>query len=456
MSDINFNIMFPDPDTLVTYINAGNLLNIIDSESDSLLIYVCSQVLQSDNNKWSDVAMKMLQYTPEQINLGYANSTGLTALILVSGVDNDIALKILEYSDVEINLNSVEKNNGMNALMYACKPDTEDVALKMLEFPSIVISLQNINRFGDTPLMIACEEGMNEIALTMIDVYPTDKLNIFHKNNLGKTAFDLAVDNELREVYMILHRLMDEEERNANIYRPEEEEQEQQISGHLWAEGQMPNIPSYQEPVIDTSKTGYDAVMLEERNIKEYIEEDKDNIVILYEGTNYLLSKSVIERQMNDAIVFECLQAEGRKNPANIVQNLPLFNIKLVGIDIPTNKTGIWPEFIYLDGIRNVLVSENQYFSIIPLVDKMLISVISLNEAKKTGSGLGSEAGSLHCQNGQGGMAGIIVTANPILAVSGGKRKKRRTVKKRGTMKKRGTVKKYLKKTQKRYRKHMK
>jgi hypothetical protein len=29
----------------------------------------------------------------------YANSTGLTALILVSGVDNDIALKILEYSD---------------------------------------------------------------------------------------------------------------------------------------------------------------------------------------------------------------------------------------------------------------------------------------------------------------------------------------------------------------------
>ena len=70
----------------------------------------------------------------------------------------------------------------------------------------------------------------------------------------------------------------------------------------------------------------------------------------------------------------------------------------------------------------------------------MLISVISLNEAKKIGSGLGSEAGSLHCQNGQGGMAGIIVTANPILAVSGGKRKKRRTMKK----------KKYSKKTKKR------
>ena len=114
MSDIDFNIMFPDPETLVTYINAGNPLNIIDRVSDTLLIYVCTEVLQSDNNKWSDVAMKMLQYTPEQISLGYANSAGITALILVSGVDNDIALKILEYSDVEINLNSVEKNNGMN------------------------------------------------------------------------------------------------------------------------------------------------------------------------------------------------------------------------------------------------------------------------------------------------------------------------------------------------------
>ena len=111
MSDIDFNIMFPDPETLVTYINAGNPLNIIDRVSDTLLIYVCTEVLQSDNNKWSDVAMKMLQYTPEQINLGYANSEGITALILVSGVDNDIALKILEYSDVEINLNSVEKKS---------------------------------------------------------------------------------------------------------------------------------------------------------------------------------------------------------------------------------------------------------------------------------------------------------------------------------------------------------
>jgi hypothetical protein len=227
-----------------------------------------------------------------------------------------------------------------------------------------------------------------------------------------------------------------------------EQEQEKQ---YKYASGEMPMIHAFPEQVIDTGKNGYDAVMLEERNVKEYIDEDKDNVVILYEGTNYLLARSTIERQMEDGIVFECLLAGGEKQPSNVVQNLPLFNIKMIGIDIPTDKTGIWPEFIYLDGIKNIVSSEEQYFSVIALVDKMLVSVISLNEAKKWGTDLAgtTAAGSLHCQNGQGGMAGIIVPANPILAVSGGKRK-RGTMKKRGTIKKRGMVKKYLKKTQKR------
>jgi len=437
--------MFPNPDALVTYINSGNPLNIIDHSSDTLLLYVCTQILQSDNYKvWADVALKMLDFTPEQIILGYANREGITALILVSGVNNEVSLKMLEHTDTEVNLNSVEQNNKMNALMYSCTEETEDVALKMLEFPSIVISLQNINNNGYTPLMLACEEGLNEIALAMLDTYPTDKLNIFQKNNSGKTAFDLALDNDLVEVYRILNEIMNEIERNDSIYGNNNNDvMIDEDRNHLWAERDMPIIPSYQEPIIDISKSGYDAVMLEERNIKEYIEEDKNNIVISYEGKYYLLTRSVIERQFEDGIVFECIKAEGIKNPTNIVQNLPLFNIKIIGIDIPTDKTGIWPEFIYLDGMKNVLTSEDQYFSVIPLADKMLVTVISFHEAKKIGSGLGSAAGSLHCQNGQGGMAGIIVQANPILAVTGGKRKKR------GTMKK----KKYFKKTQKRQRK---
>ena len=478
MSNINFTSMFPSPDTLVTYINSGSPLNIIDRTlNDTLLMYACTQILNSRNNQeWSNVVMKILEHTPEEINLGYTNTYGITALILVSGVDNDVSLKMLEFGPEAVNINAVETNNEMNALMYSCNNETEEVAMQMLEMPTIVASIKHINKNGYTPLMLACEDNLEEVALTMIDKFTIDDLHLFQKNNSGENAFDIALENNLVDVYRILGPLMDEDERNTNMYsnnnndnsnsnnnnndnsnnnndnsnsnnnnndnsNSNDNDNNNENTGYEWGKSEMPIIPSYPEQIIDTSKNGYDAVMLEERNIKEYIDEDKDNIVISYEEKYYLSSRSTIETQLEDGIVFECLLAGGDKKPSNIVQNLPLFNLKMIGIDIPTDKIGIWPEFIYLDGIKNILMDENQYFSVIPLLDKMLVSVISLNEAKKWGTGQGSAAGSLHCQNGQGGMAGIIVLAKP--SIVGGK--KRKTMRR-----KRSKPKKTLKKISKR------
>jgi hypothetical protein len=282
----------------------------------------------------------------------------------------------------------------------------------------------------------------------MIDKFSIDDLHLFQKNNNGENAFDIALGHQLVDVFSLLNVIMNDEERNDALYQTvsdeEEEEEEEGNNGSgefNWAEKEMPLIPNIEEKRIDVSQIGYDPFLLEERNIKEFIDEDKDNIVILYEGKNYLLSKSIITQQWEEGIVFECLKAEGIKNPTNIVQNLPLFNIKIIGIDIPTEKTGLWPEFIYLDGFQNILNSQDQLFNVIPLVDNMLVSVISLNEAKKVGSAEGSAYGSLHCQNGQGGMAGIIVPAKA--SISGGNRKKNtgKTITKK--------KKRYFKKSQK-------
>ena len=444
MSNINFDKLFPSQESLVKYIDDGNALDILDNESNTLLMYVCTQILQNGNfDFWSKIAMKMLEFTPAQINLKHSNNDGITALILVSGVDNDLVLKMLSFGPGEINLNSVEQNNKMNALMYCITKDSEEVALEMLDLPTIEISLQNINNNGYTPLMLACEEELEEVALTMIDKFPTEKLNIFQKNNNDQNAFDIALDNKLVDVYRLLNEMMNDIERNDNLIARDgdsDEEDEEQKKKNTYATGEMPMIPTYPEQVINNTVNGYDPFLLEERNIKEYLDEDKDNIVIAYEGKNYLISRSIIERQLESGIVFECLKAEGDKTPPNVVQNLPLFNIKLVGVDIPQDKIGLWPEFIYLDGLKDIIMEEEQYFSIIPLVDKMLISVISLNETKKWGTDQGSGYGALHCQNGQGGMAGIIVSAKPM--VVGGK--KRKTLKKRRTNKKnkRKTLKK--------------
>ena len=133
MSNINFDVLFPTKQSLVKYIDDGNSLDIMDSESNTLLIYICTNILQSDDSDfWNKQAMKMLEFLPIQINLPYATSDGITALILVSGIDNEVALKMLSYGAEAVNLNSVEQNNKMNSLMYCCTEDGEEVAIEML------------------------------------------------------------------------------------------------------------------------------------------------------------------------------------------------------------------------------------------------------------------------------------------------------------------------------------
>lgn len=414
-------LFFSDIKILENYIESDEPLDIIDRTTDyTLFMFVCDKILNAQPYEpWANLAMKMLEFTPEQINLEYANRDGITALILVCGVDVDVSLKIISNGPVAINLNAVETDNKMNALMYALTKDTEKVANKLLDFPEIVTSLQNINNKGYTPLMLTCEEKLDHITLEMLDKFPSAYLNLFQKNDMGQTAFDIAIKNRNMCVGLI-NNLME-------------------LQTMSWAHKEMPNIPYLPEQFIDLNGIGYDPILLEERNIKEYLDEDKqDNIVIKYEGKNYLLSKSVIGRQMEDAIVFECLRAEGYKDYPNVVKNLPLYNIKAIGIDIPQDKTGIWPEFIYMDGMNEIMFYETQLFSVLPLVDQMLVSVISLNETKKIGTVQGSAYGSLHCQNGQGGMAGVIIPAKAVMIAG----KKRRTKRKSSKQKKKTLKKK--------------
>ena len=217
-------------------------------------------------------------------------------------------------------------------------------------------------------------------------------------------------------------------------------ESPQPVKKKNWAERDMPPIPKYDKPVIDINGEGNDPIMRESRSIKEYLEEDKkDNIAILYNGNVYLTSRSIIEQQENDALVYECLQADMKDFP-NVVGNLPLYNIKKIGLDISSdNAAGVEAEYIYMEGIDTLFEEDWQLYAIIPLVDKQLVSVISYNEAQKVGTDQGSGVSALHCQSGQGGLAGIIVKADP--ASAGGRRKKRTVKKRKGTKRKR-TVKK--------------
>ena len=240
-------LLFNNPKVLENYILSGKPLDVIDRTTDyTLFMFICDKILNTQPYKpWSNLAMKMLDYTPEQINLKYANRDGITALILVCGVDVDVSLKIISYGSMAINLNAVETDNKMNALMYALTKETEEVANELLDSPQIVTSLQNINNNGYTPLMLACEEGLEEIALKMLEGFPSASLNLFQKNNRGQTAFDIAIEQDQMGVYRSINELMDEIQIMDNI-----------ISDHSelpmpWAHKEMPAIPNLPEDVIN-------------------------------------------------------------------------------------------------------------------------------------------------------------------------------------------------------------
>jgi len=219
-----------------------------------------------------------------------------------------------------------------------------------------------------------------------------------------------------------------------------------------WGNKDMPPIPSYPKQIIDIDTQGFDPFLMDNQKISDYIKEDpKENVVIIYNGKYYLSTRAIIDQQEEEALVYECIEGD-KKRYENIIGNLPLYNIKKIGIDISSdNAVGVEPEYIYMDGIENLLISQDfwPYYSIIALPDKILVSVISQNEALKIGTDLGSGVSALHCQAGQGGLAGIMVKAYPNKEVIGGRKTKRKTLRKKRKIVKKNkkTIKKSKKKT---------
>lgn len=238
----------------------------------------------------------------------------------------------------------------------------------------------------------------------------------------------------------------DQEEEEEDSQFSQGSQQEEKKEQETWASGEMPPIPNYPKQIIDVNAEGFDPILMDKQNVEEYLKENKqENVAILCNGKIYLSTRGTIDQQAEEALVYECIEGD-KKRKNNVIGNLPLFNIKKIGIDLSSdNAVGVESEYIYMDGIDDLLMSESfwQYYSIIPLPDKQLVSVISKNEAFKIGTNLGSGYGALHCQAGQGGLAGIIVKAYPSNSTDtiGGK-KKRKTMKKRKTAKKRKTMKK--------------
>jgi hypothetical protein len=137
----------------------------------------------------------------------------------------------------------------------------------------------------------------------------------------------------------------------------------------------------------------------------------------------------------------------------------------MIGVNVPSDQVGIMPEYIYYytknvngsneNGIQYILNSNDQLFTVIPLYNKLLVSVISADEYNNIGRNV-TQTSSLHCQVGQGGLSGVIVkayAASGNTSKTGGKKisktKKQSSMKKNKTKRQKSMKKNKTKKTRK-------
>ena len=439
-----FTNKFPTEDSLITYINENQTLEIIKNGC-SILMFACM-------NKYQTAALKILEKTPSKIKLSQFKN-GTTALIASckNGLVNVID-KLLDFDPNDILVNYHDENSD-NPISIICKSDIInvndkiDLLEKILDIHFTDLDLSSQNKQGNTPLMLMCSNfELEDIALKTITDYDLDRLNINAVNNKDENAETIAYENAMYPVYQEIIRLkrrfmpdeyedayedeyysrISQRESHSDVENNDDENDEDEYG----ATGYMPEIPEFKQQMIDLTKEAYDIIELKNIKIQDYLNENKDNIVIKVEEEYYLSNRDDIARQQNDAIVFECKVANIKKK-YNVIANLPLYNLKMIGVDVTPEKVGIIPEYIYYymknvngsneNGIQYILNSNDQLFSVIPLNEKILVSVISANEFNNIGNDL-TQASSLHCQAGQGGLTGVIVKAYPAKGKTGGKK----------------------------------
>lgn len=159
----------------------------------------------------------------------------------------------------------------------------------------------------------------------------------------------------------------------------------------------------------------FDPIMQEEEtvNIKDYLAESPNNIVIVY-GPNlsqfFFTDRGTFTRQKNDATFFACKKADTMR-PENIIQSKPLYDLKFIGL---------------IDGgfcdVSVMTAKPTHQVFAIDNTGKTYPSFVSdnvLNRGADFVSGL-------HCQAGQERPVTMLVAATPVETALGGRRRSKR------------------------------
>ena len=193
----------------------------------------------------------------------------LTALyIAVYDGISEIALKIIATGE---GLPGHPNYEGVTPLILACDQNMDDVANALIDTGNADIGAVN-NVDGRTALIYACQNNSTDVAIKLIN---SGNSLPFLVDFDGDTALDFAIQNNNQQLIDILTPLVRETE------------------------------------FIDLNANGFHAASGEDKNIQEFLSSNFKNICFLVDGRYYLTTLQELNNQMVNTmnIKYACIQA---------------------------------------------------------------------------------------------------------------------------------------------------
>lgn len=339
-------------------------------------------------------------------------------------------IKLLINSGADVD---VENEEGFTLLMYICVLVTESSNQTYVEkydmdvFELLVNSGANINiqdNNGNTPLILLSEYGV----LPLIDILIDAGADLNIQSNDGATALirSLIYAETTSSIYtteLLVNAgadisIKDNRDHDAIYYANQIENiDDRNFILELLTQNQSASSQN-EKFYIDTTKTVEfdDPIMMttENINIGEYIAEDPNNVVILYDKNKYFFTnRDIIAQQQRDATIYPCKTANTMRSE-NIIAQKPLYDLKKIGLIVPFCDMKIYNEDPnYPPHQLYALINTNISYP-------SFVSEGILYENASWVSGL-------HCQAGQESKITKIVFAEPKPSVGG----KKKTIKRR-------------------------
>jgi len=293
-----------------------------------------------------------------------------TALLIATEDDNIELIRLL----VERGANVTEPNSRMIQPIHIANTIS---ALSILVDAGADVNSLGENR--DTPIFnqIYINEPYNISYLLAIGADP----NI--RNISGQTPLDVARELQRNEIIRVLEPVT-----NGGTQASDVVPEFQELSA--------PELPPFKMNIRKTI-TFKDPIMLteEEVNLQEYINEDPDNVVIMYQNSErdttnryFLTKRSIITNQSKETsnVMFPCKRANDRVFVGiDDYHKIPLLSIKSIGFTTGNNYVD------FLEFIRN---PEHQLFAIYNL-QLEFPSFVSKGVIQD-----GDVVSALHCQPG--------------------------------------------------------